>query len=167
VYAPDARGALASALIACRNDAMSRVWILLACAFTSLLPSCASRAGWGKGGYRELFADNDVEIRRGVVRVDVASGELLLPWIGARVPSSVAGEVRSCRLVVFRDDDHDRRASASEIVGERSSQQAGVKVLFSDIRARAPGPGETLYVRIEVTTDRRVKAAQFELQVDP
>lgn len=146
---------------------MNRRWIALACAFASFLPSCASRAGWGKGKYREIFADNDVEIRRGVVRVDVATGELLLPWIGARVPSGVAGEVRSCRLVVFRDDDHDRRASAGEIVSERASQQPGTKVLFSDVRARAPGPTETVYVRIEVTTDRRVKAAQFELQVDP
>jgi len=151
-----------------QHGAMRRI---LACtsavALAAILAACASRAGWGKGKYRELFADDDVEIRRGVVRAEAESGELLLPWIGARVPSSDAGEVRSCRLVVFRDDDHDRRASAGEIVSERTSQQAGAKVLFSDVRTRAPGPAETVYVRFEVTTDRRVKATQFEFQVDP
>lgn len=131
------------------------------------LGACASRAGWGKGQYRELWSDNDLEIRRGVVRVDAATGELVLPWIGARVPTSVAGEVRACRLVVFRDDDHDRRAGTGEVVVERTAPQAGAKVLFSDVRVRGPGPAETLYVRIEVVTDRRTKAAQFELQVDP
>jgi len=146
---------------------MSRFSILLACACASLTPSCASRAGWGKGQYRELWSDNDLEIRRGVVRVDPATGELVLPWIGARVPPSVAGEVRTCRLVVFRDDDHDRRAAASEILAERTAPQPGAKVLFGDVRVRAPGPLETLFVRIEVVTDRRAKAAQFELQVDP
>lgn len=146
---------------------MSRLSNFVACACAFALSSCASRAGWGKGQYRELFADNDLEIRRGVVRVDAATGELVLPWIGARVPSSVAGEVRTCRLVVFRDDDHDRRAGAGEVVTERTAPQSGAKVLFSDVRVRGPGPAEQLYVRIEVVTDRRTKAAQFELQVDP
>lgn len=137
--------------------------LVIAC----LAAACASRAGWGKGKYRELVADPDLEVRRGVTRIDTATGELLLPWIGVRVPAGVAGEVRSCRLVVFRDDDHDRRATASEIVCERSSLERGVKVLFNDVRVRAPGPGESLWVRVEVVTDRREDAAQFELQVDP
>ena len=61
--------------------------LLAACA----LAACSARAGWGKGKYVELRDGNDLEVRRGLVRVDEATGELLLPWVGARVPENVAG----------------------------------------------------------------------------
>ena len=79
------------------------------------LAACAaSRAGWGKGRWHELFESGELQIRRGPIGVDPATGELVLSWIGARVPEGIAGEVESCELVVFADRDGDRAPGTGE-----------------------------------------------------
>lgn len=132
-----------------------------------LAASCASsHAGWGKGPQRELFESPDLQLRRAVVRADPATGELVLPWIGARVPAGADGVVESCRLLVFRDADGDGQADENEILLERHSVQPAVKVLFADVRVRtAPlgHAGEKILARLEARTDRSTKTAQVEL----
>ena len=118
-----------------------------------LTASCsASRAGWGKGAWRELHEAGDLQVRRSLVRVDAATGELVLAWIGARVPEGVAGELDGCELVVYRDEDRDRVVDANEVVFARSSVQSGRKSQFDDVRVRPYGALAEYVVQIEVRT---------------
>lgn len=127
-----------------------------------LAASCkASRAGWGKGPWRELHESGELQIRRAVVRVDERTGELWLPWIGARVPVGVSGEIEACELAIYRDDDGDHRLDPGETILARSSTQPGVKVLFDDLRVQPPASGAELVARIEVRTNAVSRRIQF------
>ncbi|MBK7878868.1 MAG: hypothetical protein IPJ77_24680 [Planctomycetes bacterium] len=119
----------------------------------ALAPACStSRAGWGKGAWRELHEAGELQVRRAPVRVDEGTGELVLAWIGARVPEGVAGVLDGCELLVYRDDDVDRVADAGEIVLARSSAQPGRKIQFDDLRVRPAETDADLVAQLEVRT---------------
>ena len=131
--------------------------------FLVLASACSSsRAGWGKGAWREVLESGELQVRRSPVRVDAATGELVLAWIGARVPEGVAGELEACELVVYRDENRDRDADPSEVVLARSSAQSGRKLQFDDVRVE-PAAAE-LVVQLEVRTKAGARKFRFLLK---
>ncbi|MBI5363574.1 MAG: hypothetical protein HZA53_10385 [Planctomycetes bacterium] len=141
---------------------MARLHLLLGLPFAAIVAGCGTtRAGWGKGSFRELHESGELQIRRAYVRVDERTGELLLPWIGARIPVGVEGEVARCELVIYRDDDRDHQLDPDEAVSMRSNAQAGVKVLFEDVRVSPPATGVELVARIEVVASSGARVIQF------
>lgn len=141
---------------------MTRLQLPLGLAILVLGAGCgATRAGWGKGAFRELHESGELQIRRAYVRVDERTNELVLPWIGARIPVGVEGEVSRCELVVYRDEDRDHQLDPGEAVSMRSSAQPGVKVLFEDVRASPPTTGVELVARVEVVASSGERVIQF------
>lgn len=121
----------------------------------------ASRAGWGKGAWRGLHESGELQVRRALVRLDPATNELVLPWVGARVPVGIEGEILACELVIYRDADGDRALDDGEALTSRASPQPGVKVLFQALRLPAPTDGVELVGRLLVVTRTESRIEQF------
>jgi len=104
----------------------------------ALVAACKSaREGWGgRGSYFFLHESSSLQVRRGPQRIDPASGELVLAWVGAR---TLAGEPElvACELTVYDDRDGDEAPSQAEILDRRESLEPARKVLFGDVRTRA------------------------------
>lgn len=136
--------------------------------FAIALSSCvSSRAGWGRGRYVVLTEKDDLQIRRSRIELDPDTRDLRLNWVGARIPEGVEGQILEARLFLFDDRNGDQKLSPGELLFERSTRERVVKVLFDDVRVKASKSGTEILARIEVRTDRRMRASEWEMQVDP
>lgn len=142
--------------------------IALALGFTLGLAACASsRAGWGKGRWIGLFESGDLQIRRGPIGLDPRTQELVLGWIGARVPEGVEGEIERCDLLVYRDVNGDQRAGENEALLARQAPQAGVRIQFDDVRLPHAAETGRCFAELDVRTARVSKSVRIELVPDP
>lgn len=99
--------------------------------------SCLSgREGWGRGRSIEVVAGGRVQVRRSTIRVEDGSGDLVMNWIGARVPEGGA-PLASLSLVVFEDFDADGAADPDEVRCTREASGPAAKLIFSDVRVPA------------------------------
>ena len=118
-----------------------------------ILPACAGRAGWAsRGHYEVLYESPSVQIRRGSQKLDPATGEIVVSWVGARSPDGVP-ELVACELAVFEDRDGDDVPDAGEVLELREVREETHKVLFNDVRVRAAQPG-LLRARMTASTPR-------------
>jgi hypothetical protein len=141
---------------------------VIACGLALVLAACgASRAGWGKGRWHELHESGELQIRRGPIGVDPTTGELVLAWIGARVPEGIAGEIERCDLVVYADRDGDREPDADEAVSARRAPQPGVRIQFDDVRVTPHAERGRLWARLDVRSGRVERSVRVELVPDP
>ncbi len=140
--------------------------LLVVLAAVAILASCsADRAGWARrGSFFELHESPSLQVRRGSQYVDPKTGELVLHWAGARAPEGQP-ELLACELVVFDDEDGDRRAGRSEIVLVRESSTPTRKVLFDDVRTTAK-PGSKLRVRFDVRTEAETCEVVWDFDPD-
>jgi hypothetical protein len=117
----------------------------------AVLPSCTSaREGWARSGrYFVLSESPSLQIRRGRQVRDPQSGEILLPWVGARTPEGQP-ELVGCELTVYDDRDGDGTPSPGEVLIRRESHESTRKLLFADVR----GSGQTPRARLVASTAR-------------
>lgn len=114
-----------------RTPAASPIVLL---AFLALLAACAtSRAGWGKGRYVVVVESAALQVRRSTIRIDEATGERVLNWIGARAPSG-QGPLAELSVLLFADANGDHVPQPNEVRANRSSSERAEKILFSDLR---------------------------------
>ena len=130
------------------------------------LAACsADRAGWARrGGFWKLLETPSLQVRRGPQGLDPRTGEIVLPWCGARAPDGEPA-ILACELAVFDDRNGDGRPDPGEVLRTRESAFPTTKVLFDDVRAR-PTPGSRLRVRLKVRTDEEETVVGWALAVD-
>jgi hypothetical protein len=132
----------------------------------AILPGCAGhRTGWpSRGRYEVLHESASVQIRRSGQKLDPATGEIVLAWVGARTPEGHPGLV-ACELTVFDDRDGDGEPDVGEVVSLRENRETTRKVLYGDVRARAEG-ARRLRARIVASTPRERCVAVWALAAD-
>ena len=138
----------------------------LALLVLAILPGCVGhRAGWpSRGRYEVLYESESIQIRRAGQKLDPASGEIVLAWVGARTPEGQPDLV-ACELTVFDDRDGDDEPDAGEVLSLRENRERSRKVLYGDVRARAEG-AQRLRARIVASTARERCVAVWTLAAD-
>ena len=133
----------------------------------AVAPACAGeRAGWAnRGRFEVLYESPSVQIRRGGQKIDPATGELVISWVGARTPDDEPW-LFACELTVFDDRNGDDVPDVGEVVTLRESREKTHKVLFNEVRvpiARA----DHLRARVVANTKRERCVATWAAAPDP
>ena len=132
----------------------------LACTACSSDPS-----RWGHGESHELRTYSGIEFRRGPQKVDPATGELSIAWVGARAPQGWPNLLQ-CHLVIFDDRNGNGVPDAGEVLEERTSREPSRKVLFEDVRARPADARGRLMAELEAKTEVKGRLVRWRLEPD-
>jgi hypothetical protein len=132
----------------------------------ALAPACAGeRAGWAsRGHYEVLYESPGVQIRRGGQKLDPATGEIVISWVGARTPDDEPWLVAS-ELTVFDDRDGDDEPDVGEVVTQRESREKTHKILFNEVRVPV-GRADHLRARMVASTKRERCVATWAAKAD-
>ena len=132
----------------------------------AILPACAGqRSGWAsRGRYEVLYESPSIQVRRGGQKLDPATGEIVVSWVGARSPDGQP-ELVACEFAVFDDRDDDDAPDAGEVVALREVREGTHKVLFSEVRVR-PGRAGRLRARMVASTERERCVATWTVVPD-
>lgn len=130
--------------------------------------ACAySRDGWGRGRFIVVSESSTLQVRRSTMRIEAETGDLVMNWIGARVPSG-SPDLTEFAVTVFDDLDGDGEPAASEIRARRDSSEASSKLLFSDVRVPKNAVNQNLRVLVQARTSAgRVTSNAFVFEPDP
>ncbi|MFN0007640.1 MAG: hypothetical protein ACKVXR_07010 [Planctomycetota bacterium] len=139
---------------------------LLPLLLLAILPACTgARAGWAsRGRYEVLYESPSVQIRRGSQKLDPATDEMVISWVGARAPEGQA-ELVACELSIFVDRDEDGAPGAGEILSLRETRETTRKVLYAEVRVRSV-PSDRLRARLTASTARERCVATWTVAPD-
>jgi hypothetical protein len=132
-----------------------------------VLASCGvDRTGWGHGKLVVVREGPALQVRRSTIRVEEQTGDLVMNWIGVRVPPG-AKPLAEASVTAFDDRDGDGIAQPGEILFRRACADQTDKILFSDLRLRRDEtrPGVRLLVQVR-RRDGHVLEEQFPFEPD-
>ena len=133
----------------------------------AILAGCTGhRAGWpSRGRYEVLYESPSVQIRRSGQKLDPATGEVVLAWVGVRAPEGHPGLV-TCELVIFDDRDRDDVPDLDEVLSRRENREAWTrKIVYGDVRASVAGT-ERLRARVVANTPKERCVATWAVAAD-
>ena len=114
--------------------------------------SCAaSREGWGRGRFLVIAESDSLQVRRSTIRVDEATGDLIMNWIGARTPSGQL-PLAEFTVTLFEDVNGDHVPQSNEVNSNRASSEQSEKIIFSDVRVPAAKANGTWSVLVSART---------------
>jgi len=155
-----ARDAAHAALTARATLTALTLLAALACAACATDPS-----RWGRGESHELRTYSGIEFRRGPQKVDPATGELSIAWVGARAPQG-SPSLLQCHLVIFDDRNGNGVPDPGEVLEERTSRETSRKVLFDDVRAHPADAKGHLMAELEAKTEVKGRLVRWRLEPD-
>ncbi len=132
-----------------------------------LTASCGvDRTGWGHGKLVVVREGPALQVRRSTIRVEEETGDIVMNWVGVRMPPG-AKPLAEALVTVFDDGDGDGVAQASEILIQRTCREPTDKIVFSDVRLPASDVGPTVSVLVQVRRkDSRVIQELFPFRPD-
>jgi hypothetical protein len=131
------------------------------------LASCGvDRTGWGRGKLVVVREGPALQVRRSKIVADEATGDLVMSWIGIRMPPG-AKPLAGLRVIVFDDRNGNADPEAEEILVQRACSEATDKILFSDLRVHASERTPSMKVLVEVRRqDGHVLVERFPFKPD-
>ncbi len=131
------------------------------------LASCGvDRTGWGRGKLVVVREGPALQVRRSTIRVEEATGDVVMSWIGVRMPPG-AKPLAEVQVSLFDDRDGDGHPQPAEVLVQRSCSESTDKILFSELRLRASEMKPSLMVLVQVRRqDEHVLVERFPFRPD-
>lgn len=153
----------------CRRPAEgleSFVKALVSVALIVLTACGVDRTGWGRGRLVVVREGPALQVRRSTIRVEEPTKDVVMSWIGVRMPRG-AKPLAEALVTVFDDRDGDGNPQPTEVLLQRTCQAQTDKILFSDVRLHASQVHDGVDVLVTVRRqDGHVLTERFPFRPD-